>query len=85
MAIAMYIADGSQLLAAAKTTHTTSEELSMKKILAAVLALSLSFVFGAAFAADAAKPAAAKEVCKDKAGKEVKCPEKKKMEDKKAK
>ena len=59
----------------------------MKKILAAVLALSLSFVFGAAFAAEATKPAAAeakKEVCKDKAGKEVKCPEKKKMEDKKA-
>jgi len=60
----------------------------MKKILAAVLALSLSVVFGAAFAADAAKPAAPaakKEVCKDKAGKEVKCPEKKKMEDKKKK
>ena len=31
----------------------------MKKILAAVLALSLSIVVGAAFAADAAKPAAA--------------------------
>jgi len=51
-----------------------------------VLALSLSIVFGAAFAADAAKPAAApaaKEVCKDKSGKEVKCPEKKKVEEKK--
>jgi hypothetical protein len=61
----------------------------MKKILAAVLALSLSFVFGAAFAADAAKPAAAnakkEEVCKDKAGKVVPCPTKKKVEEKKAK
>ena len=59
----------------------------MKKILSAVLALAFTFVFGAAFAAEATKPAAAeakKEVCKDKAGKEVKCPEKKKMEDKKA-
>lgn len=60
----------------------------MKKILSAVLALAFTFVFGAAFAADAAKPAAAapeakKEVCKDKAGKEVKCPEKKKVEEKK--
>ena len=60
----------------------------MKKILSAVLALAFTFVFGAAFAAEAPKPAAAdakKEVCKDKAGKEVKCPEKKKVEDKKAK
>ncbi len=61
----------------------------MKKILSAVLALAFTFVFGAAFAAEAPKAAAApeakKEVCKDKAGKEVKCPEKKKVEDKKAK
>jgi hypothetical protein len=55
----------------------------MKKILSAVLALAFTFVFGAAFAADAAKPAAPaadttkKEVCKDKSGKEVKCPAKK--------
>ena len=55
----------------------------MKKILSAVLALAFTFVFGAAFAADAAAPAAKKEVCKDKAGKEVKCPEKKKVEEKK--
>jgi hypothetical protein len=65
----------------------TLEELSMKKILSAVLALAFTFVFGAAFAADAPAPAAApaakKEVCKDKAGKEVKCPEKKKVEEKK--
>jgi len=59
----------------------------MKKILSAVLALAFTFVFGAAFA-DGTKPAAAKdevkkEVCKDKAGKEVKCPEKKKVEEKK--
>jgi len=62
----------------------------MKKILAAVLALTFTFVFGAAFAADAAKPAAApaakkEEVCKDKAGKVVPCPTKKKVEEKKAK
>jgi len=57
----------------------------MKKILSAVLALAFTFVFGAAFAADAAAPAAApapakKEVCKDKSGKEVKCPAKKKTD-----
>lgn len=58
----------------------------MKKILSAILALAFTFAFGAAFAADAAKPTAPeakKEVCKDKDGKEVKCPEKKKVEEKK--
>jgi hypothetical protein len=58
----------------------------MKKTLSAVLALIFAFVFGAAFAAEPAKKAdapAKKEVCKDKAGKEVKCPEKKKVEEKK--
>jgi Spy/CpxP family protein refolding chaperone len=71
---------------------TTQEELSMKKILSAVLALAFTFVFGAAFAADAAAPAAApapapakKEVCKDKHGKEVKCPAKKTTDETKAK
>jgi hypothetical protein len=60
----------------------------MKKTLISLFALSFALVVGAASAAKheapakAAAPAAKKEekkeVCKDKAGKEVKCPEKKK-------
>jgi hypothetical protein len=66
-------------LAVSDHKHYSNEELSMKKILSAVLAVMFTFAFGAAFAADApaAAPAAKKEVCKDKAGKEIKCPEKK--------
>jgi uncharacterized low-complexity protein len=61
----------------------------MKKTLISLFALAFAFILGAAQAAKheapAAKPAAEgkKEVCKDKDGKEVKCPEKK-ATDKKA-
>jgi hypothetical protein len=61
----------------------------MKKTLISMIALAFAFAFGAAQAADApakaaapAKTEAKKEVCKDKAGKEIPCPKK---EEKKAK
>lgn len=64
----------------------------MKKTLSSFIALSIALLFGAATlsvnAADAPAKTEAKketkmEVCKDKEGKEVKCPEKKKGKKKK--
>jgi hypothetical protein len=55
----------------------------MKKTLISMIALAFAFAFGVTHAAEApaktaapAKTEAKKEVCKDKAGKEVPCPKK---------